>query len=94
MFYVFKLFVSISRLFHVQIMLSLSSTLHSLKNLVIACCFLDSSAYVAEFLRYKFCKSIQFANIVKILPRENFPLYGRCSLLEVLTIQGAFNGIA
>ena len=48
-FHVSKLFASISRSFHVLIVLSLSSTLNSLENLIIACCFPDSSAYMANF---------------------------------------------
>ena len=48
-FYVSKLFMSISRLFHVRIVLLLSSMLHSLKNLVVACCFPSSSVYLADF---------------------------------------------
>ena len=55
---------------------SLSLTLHSLENLVIACCFPDFSAHLSKFSQLKFRKSVQFANIAKILPRENFMLYG------------------
>ena len=49
-FYISKLFASISGLFHVRIVLSLSSTLHSLENHVIAHCFPNFSAYLAKFL--------------------------------------------
>ena len=48
-FYNFKLFTSISRLFHVWIVLLLSSMLHSLKNLVVARCFPSSSVYLKDF---------------------------------------------
>ena len=45
--HVSKLLTSISRPFHVRIVLSLGSTLHSLNNLVIVCCFPDFSTYVS-----------------------------------------------
>ena len=76
-FYIFKSFASIYGPFHVQIVLSLSSTLHSFKNHIIARCFANFSTYLAEFSQFKFRESVQFANIVKILPCESFPLYGR-----------------
>ena len=46
-FHVSKLLTSISRPFHVRIVLSLSSMLHSVENLVIVCCFTDCSTYVS-----------------------------------------------
>ena len=55
---------------------SLSLTLHSLDSLVTAHCFPNFSAHLAKFLQLKFCESVQFTNIAKILPREDFPLYG------------------
>ena len=76
MFYVSKSFASISRPFQVRSVLSLSLTLHSLENLVIARCFPNFSAHLAKFSQLKYRESVQFANIAKILPRENFPLYG------------------
>ena len=54
----------------------LSFTLHSLENLVTACCFPDFSVHLSKCSQLKFRESVQFANIAKILPRENFPLYG------------------
>ena len=47
---------SISRPFQVQSVLSLSLTLHSLENLVIAHYFPNFSAHVAKFSQLKFCK--------------------------------------
>ena len=52
---------------------SMSSTFHSLENLVIARCFPNFSAHLVKFSQLKFCKSVQFANIVKILLCEKFP---------------------
>ena len=49
--YVFKSFASISRQFHAQIVLSRSSMLHCLENLVIAHCGPDFSAYLAKFVK-------------------------------------------
>ena len=72
--------MSISIPFHVQIVLSLSSTLHALENLVITHCFPDSRAYLAKFSQLTFCESVQFANIAKILPHEIF----RSTIFEVV----------
>ena len=58
--------------FQVRSVLSLSLTLHSLENLVIARCFSNFSAHLAKFSQLKFRESVQFANIAKILPREIF----------------------
>ena len=57
--------------FQIQSVFSLSLMLHSLENLVIARCFPTFSAHLAKFLQIKFCESVQFANIAKILPCEN-----------------------
>ena len=67
MFLCSKLFASISEPFHVSIVLSLSSTLHSLENLVIAHCF-PTLVHInfGEILQLKFRESVQFANIAKI----------------------------
>ena len=68
---------------------SLSLTLHSLENLVTACCFPDFSAHLSKFSQLKFRESVQFANIAKILPRENFPLYGsftRCAMVILVQV--------
>lgn len=56
--------MSISGPFYVQIVLSPSSMLHSVDNLVIACCFPNFSVYWVKFLQLKF--RVQFANIAKI----------------------------
>ena len=61
---------------------SLSLPLHSLENLVTACCFPDFSAHLSKFLQLKFRESVQFANIAKILPRENFLFYGMCTVSQ------------
>ena len=76
-FYVSKSLASISRLFHVRIVLSLSSTLNFLENLVIAPCFPDCSAYLVKCLQLKLYESVQFANITITLPHENSLLYSK-----------------
>lgn len=70
LFYVSKSFASIPRPFHIQIVLLLSSMLHSLENFVIARCFPDFSAYLKKTLQWKSCESVQLVNTVKILPCE------------------------
>ena len=44
---------------------SLSLTLYSLENLVVARCFTDFSAHLAKFSQFQFCESLQFTNIAK-----------------------------
>ena len=72
----FKSFASISRLFQIRSMLFAEFHAPFLRESVTACCFPDFSAHLSKFSQLKFRESVQFANIVKILPRENFPLYG------------------
>ena len=85
-FYISKSFASISRLFQVRRVLLLSLTLHSLENLVIACCLPDFSVDLEKFLQLKFRESVQFMNIAKILPRENFPLNGNSTIFACLIL--------
>ena len=42
--------------------------------------------HLAKFSQLKFRESVQFANIAKILPRENFTLYGTSDIQDLHNI--------